>query len=58
MRLTNFKQVIVNEEDIVSALYSGKITDLANLLFEDPELVTQFNLAVNENAEPIEKLEL
>jgi DNA polymerase III alpha subunit len=58
MRLTNFKQVIVNEEDIVSALYSGKIADLTNLLFEDPELVTQFNLAVTENAEPIQKLKL
>jgi DNA polymerase III alpha subunit len=58
MRLTKFKETIVNEDDVVAAIYSGKLTDFPGLLLDDADLVKQFNNAVTENAEPINKLKL
>lgn len=58
MKLTKFKETIVNEDDVVAAIYSGKFTDFPSLLLDDADLVKQFNDAVAENAEHIQKLEL
>jgi len=58
MRLTKFKETIVSEDDLVAAIYSGKLTDFPSLLLDDTDLVKQFNNAVTENAEHINKLEL
>lgn len=56
MRLTKFNEVIVNEDDIVAAIYSGKNIHFEDLVFEDKELVKQFNHAVLENADHIAKI--
>jgi DNA polymerase III alpha subunit len=53
MRLTKFNEVIVNEDDVVAAIYSGKNVRFEDLVFEDTELVKQFNYAVTENADHI-----
>jgi len=58
MRLTKFNETILNEEDLVEAIYSGKLTDFPSLLLDDADLIKQFNSAVVENAEHINKLEL
>lgn len=56
MKITQFSEIIVDEQDIVQGLYSGKITDLSTLNIEDSQLVTQFNQARQENADRIPPL--
>ena len=56
MRLTKFNEVIVNEDDVVAAIYSGKDVHYEDLVFDSEELVKQFNNAVTENADHIPKV--
>jgi DNA polymerase III alpha subunit len=58
MKLTEYSEVILSEQDIVQALYSGKITRLDNLNIEDADLVEQFNQARKQNADPFPELKL
>jgi len=58
MKLTEYSEVILSEQDIVRALYSGKITSLDNLNIEDADLVEQFNQARKKNADPFPDLKL
>lgn len=52
MKLTDYGEVILSEQDIVQGLYSGKITSLENLNIVDANLVEQFNQARKQNADP------
>jgi len=58
MKLTDYGEVILSEQDIVHALYSGKITSLDNLNIVDADLVEQFNQARKKNADPFSELKL
>jgi DNA polymerase III alpha subunit len=58
MKLTEYSEVILSEQDIVNALYSGKITSLDNLNIEDVDVVEQFNQARKKNADPFPELKL
>jgi DNA polymerase III alpha subunit len=58
MDLTEYGQVVLSEQDIVQALYSGKITRLDSLNIEDSDLVEQFNQARKQNADPFPELKL
>jgi DNA polymerase III alpha subunit len=58
MRLSNFGEVILSENDIIEGLYSGKIADLSKVQVEDQTLVDQFNTARKQNADPIPDLTL
>ena len=56
MRLTKFNETILNEDDIVAAIYSGKDIHFEDLVFDDANLANQFNSAVAENADHIAKV--
>jgi DNA polymerase III alpha subunit len=58
MKLTDYGEVILSEQDIVQGLYSGKITTLDNLNIVDANLVEQFNQARKQNADPFSDLQL
>jgi DNA polymerase III alpha subunit len=58
MKLNEYSQAIVTEEDLVQALYSGKIQELFDINIEDEELVKQFNNAINTNGDRFPKLEV
>jgi DNA polymerase III alpha subunit len=58
MKLTDYGEVILSEQDIVQALYSGKITSVDNLNIVDANLVEQFNQARKKNADPFSELKL
>lgn len=52
MKINEFGQVIVNEEDIFDGLYSGKITSLEDLNVDNDKTVEQFNKSRQLNADP------
>jgi len=49
MRTDKYGQVIVNANDAFTALYSGKIKDLSNILFEPGTDVEKFNQSIKDN---------
>jgi DNA polymerase III alpha subunit len=53
MKATDFGDIILNEQDIFDGLYSGKITNLRNVNIDSLDTVAKFNIAVQENADPI-----
>lgn len=57
MKLTEYGEVILNEQDIFEGLYSGKITSLENLNIDNPSLVAQFNKSRTQNADPVSNLQ-
>lgn len=54
MKLDDYGQVILDEQDIITGIYSGQIASLKNLNIEDKQLVDQFNNSVETNADPLE----
>ena len=54
MKINEYQEVILSEEEILNALYSGKITSLKNVNFKDKELVEQFNHNIELNADSID----
>lgn len=56
MKINEFGQVVISEQDIFRGLYSGKITNLSELNIEDALLVNKFNSAKSENADPFTAL--
>jgi DNA polymerase III alpha subunit len=52
MRITEHKEVILDEQDIFDGLYSGKITSLDSVNAGDDKTVEQFNKARQTNADP------
>jgi DNA polymerase III alpha subunit len=57
MKLTEHGEVILNEQDIFEGLYSGKITSLANLNIDNPDLIAQFNKSRTQNADPVPNIQ-
>lgn len=52
MKIDSYGRTILDGNEALEALYSGKIENLKNLFFEE-ELTSQFNQAVKENADGI-----
>jgi DNA polymerase III alpha subunit len=53
MKLTNFGEVILSEQDVIDGLYSGKITDFGKILLEDLEVCKKFCESVKKNADHV-----
>lgn len=58
MKTNSYGEVVVNEQDVFSALYRGQNIDFTNCKFDDLNTVKQFNHAVQENADNIATLQL
>ena len=58
MKVTEYSEVVLSEEDIVQGLYSGKITRLDDLNIEDADIISQFNQARKQNADPFAEAKL
>lgn len=58
MRINQFGDVILNEQDIVLGLYSGKITASSLINVDDTTLFKKFNNSVDKNADSIQRLTL
>ena len=56
MKVTNYGEVVLSEQDVFQGLYSGKIANLTTLNIEDPNLVAQINNAVRANADQVAPL--
>lgn len=56
MKINDFGQIILSEQDIFDGLYSGKITSLDELNIDNNSTVEQFNRARQENADPFPTL--
>lgn len=54
MKLTEYGEVILSEQDVVNGLYSGKITSLEKVFLDNPELCKAFNAGVRKNADRTE----
>ena len=57
MKITDFKEIILDQQEIFDGLYSGKITSLDSVNIDDVQLVDQFNSARRTNADPFPSLE-
>jgi DNA polymerase III alpha subunit len=58
MKTDFYGQAIVESTDAFDALYTGSITNLNNLRFEDQQTVEQFNQALSHNADSLNRLEI
>ena len=56
MKKDPFDQCILDENDVISGLYTGKITRLDTVNIEDQKIIDQFNSSVDANADRIEKI--
>jgi DNA polymerase III alpha subunit len=58
MKTDFYGQAIIESTDAFDALYTGSITNLNNLRFEDQQTVEQFNQALSHNADSLNRLEI
>jgi DNA polymerase III alpha subunit len=58
MKTDFYGQAIVESSDAFDALYTGSISNLNNLKFEDQQTVDQFNQALSYNADDLNRLEM
>lgn len=58
MKVDIYGRTIVTPEEVFESLYSGKISNLENLYFENEAVIDQFNRSVKENADHIPKPQL
>lgn len=58
MKINQFSDVILDESDILSGLYSGKITSLKDVNVEDQPIIDIFNKSISLNADHMHKLQL
>lgn len=56
MRINNFGQVIINEDEAIEALYTKKIDSLDNVYLDSDSAIEQFNHARQINADPFANL--
>jgi len=56
MKITDFNEIILDQQDVFNGLYSGKITSLDLINLDDSKTVNQFNQARNQNADPFPSL--
>lgn len=54
MKINEYQEVILNEKEILDALYSGKINSLKYVNFKDNDLVEKFNHSIELNADSID----
>lgn len=57
MRVNDYFQVSVSEVEAFEAIYSGKISQLKSLFFDDKNLVTQYNHSIKTNADSLDYLQ-
>ena len=57
MRVDQYGRAEISEQEAVSALYNGKISDLKNVYLTDPESIDQYNRSRTINADRIPVLE-
>ena len=53
MKITEYGQVVLSEQDVVNGLYSGKITDLGTIFLDDPAICTKILESVQKNADRV-----
>jgi len=58
MKINQYSDVILDENDILSGLYSGKLTSFEHVNIENQSLIDQFNQGIGQNADHIHKLRL
>jgi len=56
VKLNQYNEVIVDEQDILKGLYSGQISSFSRLNIKDPNLIQQFNSNVEINADSIDRM--
>ena len=56
MKVTEFGEIILDEDDILEGLYRETIVDISNVNIDDTTLIEQFNSACLENADQIPAL--
>lgn len=49
MKIDDYGQVVLTTDDLIQGLYSGKITNLADIVLNDLEEITRFQNAVKKN---------
>jgi DNA polymerase III alpha subunit len=58
MRIDKYGQVILNVDEIIAGLYSGKITNLSKVFIDNTDSIQQFNSAVKENYDNFPTIEI
>jgi DNA polymerase III alpha subunit len=53
MKLTNFNEVILSEQDLFEGLYSGKITDLGTIFLDNTAICKKILESVQKNADRV-----
>ena len=56
MKINEYGQVTVTEQELLDTIYAGNVTDLKNIFVEDISGVNQFNNARQANADQISEL--
>ena len=57
MKINNYGQVVLNTDDIIQGLYSGKITNLTDITLNDPDELERFRTAVKRNYNKFQSVE-
>lgn len=57
MRINQYNDAILDVDDIISGLYSGKIKTLAGINITDTAVIEQYNNSVRLNADKLPKLQ-
>lgn len=58
MELNRFNEVLLDEQDIIKALYSGQVSSLDKINVIDQGLIDQFNNAIRHNGDRINRMHL
>lgn len=58
MKVNQFSEVILDENDMFFGLYSGKLTSFENVNVENQQIIDRFNQCIGLNADQIKKLKL
>ncbi len=58
MRSNSFGQVVLNTEDAFEALYSGKVSGLENILFDNSNELEKFNFSKKKNFDNFPELQI
>lgn len=58
MNIDNYGQVLASEDEIVDAIYNGKIKNPQNLFLDNQEEISKYNKGIKTNADAIPFLEI
>lgn len=56
MKVNNYNQILITDDEAFEGLYSGKIKDLKDIHLENSQSIIEFNQARSVNADHIEEL--